>query len=144
MTERGTTGAGEPQITAVPRVHRSLERNRRGTTGDDISRGQTRIGYHGIRPLIPPAMIHRSMVANGAKLFPHWTKSWLGWRPASWTSAKAKPKNRPMSGAGDSRRDQMSLGHQLRRRLRRRESMSTSHREMPCPRRFLELVLCKG
>ena len=79
-----------------------------------------------------------------ARLFPHWTKSWLGWRPACWTPAKAKPKNRPMSGAGDSRRDHMSLRQHSRRRLRRRESASTSHRKMPCPRRFLELVLCKG
>ena len=54
----------------------------------------------------------RQNVANGAKSF-HWTKSWLGWRPACWTPAKAKPKNRLMSGAGDSRRD---LRQQKRRR----------------------------
>ena len=29
MTERGTTGAGEPQITGVPRVHQHLKRNGR-------------------------------------------------------------------------------------------------------------------
>ena len=54
--------------------------------------------------------------------------------------AKAEPKNRPMSGTGDRRRDQMSL----RQQSRRKESMSTSHREMPCLRRFLEAVLGKG
>ena len=27
MTERGTTGAGEPQITGIPRVYRTLEQN---------------------------------------------------------------------------------------------------------------------
>ena len=38
MKERGTTGAGEPQITGVPRVRRHLKRtHRRGTTGNDIS-----------------------------------------------------------------------------------------------------------
>ena len=65
MTELGTTGAGELQIAEVPRVHRSLER---GTTGDDLSHGQTRVGFHGIRPLTPPARIHGSMVANGYSL----------------------------------------------------------------------------
>ena len=53
---------------------------------------------------------------------------------------KAKPKNRSTSGAADSRRDQMSL----RQQLRKRESTSTSHREMPCQRQFPELVLGKG
>ena len=69
MTERGRTGAGEPQITGVPRVHRHLKLDGRGTTGDAIRLGQTRLGYNGIRPLTPPAMIHGSTVANGAKLF---------------------------------------------------------------------------
>ena len=36
--------------------------------------------------------INNHMVENGTKLFPHWTKSWLGWRLACWTPAKAKPK----------------------------------------------------
>ena len=71
MTERGTTGAGRPQITGVPRVHRFLKLDGRGTTGDDIRLGQTRVGYKGLRPLTPPAVIHGSMLANGAKLFPH-------------------------------------------------------------------------
>ena len=102
VTERGTTGAGEPQIAGVPRVHRSLELDGRGT-------------------------------------IPRWTKSRPGWRPACWTQVKAKPKYRPMSGAGDSRMDQMSL----RQQLRKKESMRTSYREMPFPLRFLERVLCK-
>ena len=59
------------QITGVPRVHQFLKLDGRGTTGDDIRLGQTQIGYKGIRPLTPPAVIHGSMVANGAKLFPH-------------------------------------------------------------------------
>ena len=121
MTERGTTGAGRPQIAGVPRVHRFRELDGRGTTGDDIRHGQTRVGYNRIRQLKPPAMIHGSMVANGTKSSPHWTKSWLAWRLA-WTPAKAKPKNRSMSRAGDSRTDQMSL----RQQLRRKESMSAT------------------
>ena len=39
MTERGMTGAGEPQIAAVPGFHRHLKRAHsvrgRGTTGND-------------------------------------------------------------------------------------------------------------
>ena len=65
MTERGTTGAEELQFAGVPRVHRSLELHGRGTTGDDISHGQTRVGHTAMRPWIPPAMIHGSMVAAG-------------------------------------------------------------------------------
>ena len=45
--------------------------------------------------------INNHMVGNRTKLFPQWTKSWLGWRLACWTPAKAKSKNRSMSGAGD-------------------------------------------
>ena len=71
MTERGTTGAERPQINGVPRVHQFLKLDGRSTTGDNIHLGQTRVGYKGIRPLTPPAVIHGSMVANGAKLFPH-------------------------------------------------------------------------
>ena len=71
MTERGTTGAGRPHIARVPRVHRFLELDGRCTTGDEIRHDQTRVGYKGICPLKPAAMIHGSMVANGAKLFPH-------------------------------------------------------------------------
>ena len=74
------------QITGVPRVHRPLKLDGRGTAGDGIRLGQTRVGYNGIRPLTPPAMIHGSMVAN--------------------VGEEAKPKkNRPMSGAGDGRRE---------------------------------------
>ena len=46
MKERGTTGAGKPQITGVPRVHRRFKLVRsthgRGTTGNDILLGRTR------------------------------------------------------------------------------------------------------
>ena len=89
-------------------------------------------------------MIHGSKATNERSYSIIGRKSWLGGRPAGWTPAKAKPKNRLMSGAGDSRRDQMSLRQQLRRRLRRRESRSRSHREVPCSRRFLKLVLLQG
>ena len=48
MKERGTTGAGEPQITGVLRVHGHVKRAPgRGTTGNDILLGRT----SGIRPL---------------------------------------------------------------------------------------------
>ena len=47
MTERGTTGAGRPQITGVPRVYRTLRLDGRGT-GNIIALFQT----SGIRPLI--------------------------------------------------------------------------------------------
>ena len=70
MTERGTTGAGEPQITGVPRVHQTLTdvaRNGRGTTESDIRLDQTRICHNGNRPLKSPAMIHGSMATDGAK-----------------------------------------------------------------------------
>ena len=43
VTERGTTGAGRPQIAGVPRVHRFRELDGRGTTGDNIRHGQTRV-----------------------------------------------------------------------------------------------------
>ena len=50
MKERGTTGAGKPEISGVPRVHGHLKRTHgRGTTGNDILRGRT----SGIRPLTP-------------------------------------------------------------------------------------------
>ena len=41
MTERGTTGAGEPQITGVPRVQQPLKLDGHGTVGSDIRLGQT-------------------------------------------------------------------------------------------------------
>ena len=45
MKERGTTGAGRPQITGVPRVHRHLKRTHgRGTTGNDNHLGRTCVG----------------------------------------------------------------------------------------------------
>ena len=134
MTERGTTGAGRPQITGVPRVHRILELDGCGTM-----RGNIRFGYHGICPLTSPATIHGSPVMNGAKLSHHWMKSRLGGRLACSTSAEARPKNRLSTGAGNSRRDQMSL----RQQLRRRKLSSTSHRKMTGSRRCRELVLCK-
>ena len=66
MTERGTTGAGETQITGVP-VHHRLKRNGRGTNGSDIRLGQTRICHNGIRPSTSRAMIHGSIATDGAK-----------------------------------------------------------------------------
>ena len=87
MTELGTTGAGELQIAEVPRVHRSLER---GTTGDDLSHGQTRVGFPWNLPTDTTSKDPRQY--GGERLFPHWTKSWLGLRPACWTPAKAKSK----------------------------------------------------
>ena len=77
MTKRGTTGAGRPQTTGVPRVHRFLKLDGCGTTGDDLRFGQTRVGDKGIRSLTPPVVIH-GMAGNGPKLFPRWTRSWLG------------------------------------------------------------------
>ena len=58
MKERGTTGAGKPEISGVPRVHRHLKRTHgRGTTGNDILRGRTSgirpLTHSGIRPLTP-------------------------------------------------------------------------------------------
>ena len=134
MTERGTTGAGEPQIARVPRVHRTLELDGCGTVGGNI-----RLGYNGICPLTSQATIHGSPVTNGAKLSHHGTKSRLGGRLAYWTPAQARPKNRLASGTGNNRRDQMSLRQQLRRRKLR----STSCREWIGSRRYRELVLCK-
>ena len=71
MKERGTTGAGEPQITGVPRVHRPLKlvhsAHGRGTAGNDILLGRARVRHSGIRPLTLRAMIHGSMVTDGAK-----------------------------------------------------------------------------
>ena len=68
--------AGRPQSTGVPRVHRFLKLDGRGTTGDDIRPGQTRGAYNGFRPLTPPVVTHGCMVGNGPKLFPRWMKSW--------------------------------------------------------------------
>ena len=66
VTERGTTGAGRPQITGVPGVHRFLKL---GTTLDDLRFGQTGFGDKGIRSLTPPVVIHGSMLGNGPKFF---------------------------------------------------------------------------
>ena len=57
---------------------------------------------------MPPTMIYGSMVVNGAKFSHHGTKSRLGGTLACWTPAKAKPKDRLMWGAGESRR--LSIG----------------------------------
>ena len=102
LTERGTAGAGGPQVDGVPHVHRF---RKLWMDVHDWRRYPPWSNHNPTHPLTPPPMIHGSMVATGAKLLPHWTKSRLGGRPACWTLAKAKPKNRPMSGAGDSRRD---------------------------------------
>ena len=48
------------------------------------------------------------MVANGAKISRHGTKSMHGGKLVCWTPAKAKPKDRLMWSAGDSRR--LSIG----------------------------------
>ena len=42
MTERGTTRAGEPQITGVPRVHRTLELDGCGSMEDNIRLGSNK------------------------------------------------------------------------------------------------------
>ena len=107
--------------------------------GSDIRLFQTRICRDRIRLLMSRATIHGRLVTNGAKLSHHGTKSRLGGRLGCWTPAKAKPKNRLVSGAGDSRRDQMSLRQQLRRRKLR----SASRRERMGSRRYRELMLCK-
>ena len=39
----------------------------RGTIRSDIRLGQSRIWHSGMCPLTPPAMIHSSMVTDGAK-----------------------------------------------------------------------------
>ena len=119
----------------TPHHRSSLEFIEPSSWMDDI-----RLGYNRIRPLTSLAMIHASPVMNGAKLFHRGTKSRPGVRLACWTPAKAKPKDRLMSGAGDSRRDPMSLRQQLRRRMLR----STSHRERIGSRQYSELVICKG
>ena len=62
MKESGKTGAGEPQISGVPRVHRTHELDGCGTMGSNI-----RLGHNGVRPLTSPATIHGSMVMDGAK-----------------------------------------------------------------------------
>ena len=71
MKERGTTCAGEPQIAEVSRVHRHLKLVRsthgRGTTGNDILLGRTRVHHSGIRLVTLRVMIHVSMVTDGAK-----------------------------------------------------------------------------
>ena len=63
MKERGTIGAGRPQITGVPRVHRHLKRTHGRGTGNIILLGRT----SGIRPLTPRAVIHGSMVTDRVK-----------------------------------------------------------------------------
>ena len=67
MKERGTAGAGEPQITGVPRVHPHFKRTHGRGTGYDILFGRTRVRHSGIRPLTPRAMIDCSVVTDGAK-----------------------------------------------------------------------------
>ena len=93
MTERGTTGAGESQITGIPRVYRTLEQDGCGTVESNI-----RLGHNGVRPGTSPATIHGSLVTNGAKLSRAGTKLRHCERLACWTPGKPKPKNRLMSG----------------------------------------------
>ena len=63
MQESGTTGAGRPQVTGVPRVNRHFKRTHGRGTGNISLLGRT----SGIRPLTPRAVIHDSMVTDGAK-----------------------------------------------------------------------------
>ena len=68
MQESGTTGAGRPQITGVPRVHvhghlKRVHRTHGRGTGNYILLGRT----SGILPSISLVMIHGSMVTDGAK-----------------------------------------------------------------------------
>ena len=69
-TERGTTGAGKPGIAGVPRVRPTLRLDGRGT-GNIIPLGQTSgirsLTHSGLRPSTPRALIHGSMVTDGAK-----------------------------------------------------------------------------
>ena len=71
MKVRGTIGAGRPQITGVPRVHRHLKRAHGRGTGNTIPLGQTSgmlpLPHSGIRPSAPRAVIHGSTVTDGAK-----------------------------------------------------------------------------
>ena len=71
MKERGTTGAGRPQISGVPRVHvhghlKRVHSTHGRSTGNDILLGRT----SGIRPLISPTKIHGSMVMDGDDVIP--------------------------------------------------------------------------
>ena len=67
MKERGTTGAGKPEISGVPRVHRHLKRTHgRRTTGNDILRGRT----SGIRPVDTMSNDPRQSGDGRAKVIP--------------------------------------------------------------------------
>ena len=63
MKESGTTSAGRPQITGGPRVNRHFKRTHGRGTGNISLLGRT----NGILPLTPRAVIHGSMVTDGAK-----------------------------------------------------------------------------
>ena len=117
-----------------PRDHRFLKLGGRGTTGDDLRPCSNQGLETGIRSLTPPV----SMIQNELKLL---LSALFEGRRGLVHPAKAMPTNRLMSGAGDGKRGQMILRQQLRRRLRRRKSMGTSYRGMPCSRRFLKLAL---
>ena len=82
-------------------------------------------------------MIHARMVANGAKLFLPFDEV-VAWLEASLLDP-SEGEEPPTVG-----RWRQQKGPDEPQWLRRRESMSTSYGEMPCPRRFLELVLCEG
>ena len=69
MTERGTIGARRHRITAVLRVHRTLELNGCGPR-NDILLGWTRDHHSGIRPSTLRVMIHRSMATGWDEVIP--------------------------------------------------------------------------
>ena len=78
MKESGTTGAGEPQITGVPRVHvhghlKLVHSTHGWGTGNDSLLGRT----SGTRLSISPVMTHGSMVTDGAK----WFQPLMEWIP---------------------------------------------------------------
>ena len=62
MTERGTTGAGEPQVTRFPPIQQPPSLDGHGASGSEIRLGQTRNCHNGTRPLTSPAMIIGSLV----------------------------------------------------------------------------------
>ena len=72
--ERHCLAACVSEQTGVRRVHRHLKlvhsTHGRGTNGNDIIFGRTRVGHSGMCPLTPRAMIHGSMVTDGVNVIP--------------------------------------------------------------------------
>ena len=71
MTERGTTGAGELQISGVPRLHQRPKQvhstHGRGTIAKGMLLGRTMCRHSKGPSLTSRAMIHGSMVPDGVK-----------------------------------------------------------------------------